>query len=130
MFESMITRVQTASKPLNALMAVNVEATEKIVGKQAELFTGLLREGLAFSQNVSEQVGFSGIFASGKNSLSKANDHVLSVSKDIYDVMTETQEKTGEVMRESFATMKEAASNSKPARAVKSVVAKTGTADK
>lgn len=122
MIESIVNKFQSATKPVNALLAVNVEAMEKIAEKQTALFTGLMHEGLDLSRNLTQQTNLSGFFGTGKATLDSVNDRVLSITKDIYDVMTETQEKTGDVMKESFLNAKEAAS--RPAKSIKAVASK------
>lgn len=122
MLNKVIDRFQSSMKPINSLMAINVEAMEKITAKQTALMTGLMRESLSFSEKLAEQTAFSGVLSSGKESISHINDSVLSTSKDIYDVMTETQEKTGEIMKESFNSAKLSAA--KPVKAIKSAVSK------
>ena len=105
---------QNSFKPVSELFAVNVKAMEQLAQQQTALFTGVLNDGVAYAEGLSAQKDIAGIVEAQKAYVEGVQEKVVAAAKDTYAVLTETQEKAGEVLKGAFVQAKEAATAAAP----------------
>jgi phasin family protein len=99
MFDKFNEQMQKSFKPMTDLIAVNTEVLEKLSEKQATLFSTLVNEGVAFTKEVSGQQDVNKVVESQKVYVEGLQEKLTSAAKESYDVITEAQEKAGEVFK-------------------------------
>lgn len=121
MFDKVAEQFQNSFKPVSDIVSVNAKAMEKLAQQQTSLFTGVLNDSVAYAEGLSGQKDVAGIVEAQKAYAEGVQEKMVSAAKDAYAVMTETQEKLGEVMKGAFAQANEVAAvaTPKPAKASK-----------
>lgn len=108
MFDTIVEQFKNAMKPASELMSLNAKAVELLMQQQAALVTTSMNETIALSKELMEQKDFSGVFKTQKEYLSGMKDTLVSTSKESYSVLTDTQEKAGELLKGAFTAEIEA----------------------
>ncbi len=106
MFEKFVEQTQNAFKPMSEIMALNVKAMEQLVDKQSTLVTGVMNDGVTYAKDVVAQKDVAGIYQAQKNYVEGVQEKMVSATKDVYSVMTEAQEKVGDLMKGAMAEVK------------------------
>lgn len=127
MFEKMVEQAQTAVKPMSDMFALNTEVMEKLAEKQATFFSDLMNDGVNYAKDLAEQKDVAGFYDLQKGYFESLQTKFVSTAKDSYTLISEAQEKTGEVLKEAFsdcipsmASMMPATTPAKPAKTTKS----------
>ncbi|TQV66138.1 phasin family protein [Exilibacterium tricleocarpae] len=116
MFEKFVEQTQSAFKPMSEIMALNVKAMEQLVDKQSTLLTGVMNDGVTYAKDVVAQKDIAGVYQAQKNYMEGVQEKMVSVTKDVYSVMTEAQEKMGDVMKGAVTEVKPVATPAKSAK--------------
>jgi phasin family protein len=103
MFDQFTEQFQNSFAPVNELVNVNVKAAEQLAQQQAALFTGMLNEGVAHAQNLATQKDVAAVVEAQKTYAENVQEKVVAAAKDAYSVVTDAQEKAGELLKGSFA---------------------------
>lgn len=103
MFDQFTEQFQNSFAPVNELVNVNVKAAEQLAQQQAALFTGMLNEGVAHAQSLANQKDVAAVVEAQKAYAENVQEKVVAAAKDAYGVVTNAQEKTGELLKGSFA---------------------------
>lgn len=108
-FDQISEQFQSFQKPINQLTAINAKALEQLTRQQADMVTDLLNDGVAYVEGVSGVKDIAGAFEFQKSYNENLQEKLVTSAKESYAVLVETQEKAGEVLKDSFAQVKEAA---------------------
>ena len=87
MFDQLTQQFQNSFAPVNELVNVNVKAAEQLAQQQAALYNGMLNEGVEHAQNPYAE---------------NVQEKVVAAAKDAYAVVTDAQEKAGELLKGAF----------------------------
>ncbi|NIB43356.1 phasin family protein [Pseudomaricurvus alkylphenolicus] len=107
MFDQITEQFQRTLKPVSDLATINAQVTEQLLQQQTNLFTGMMNDGVNFAKNVSEQKDMGAILEAQKSYAEGVQEKLVATTKDAYAVMTQAQEKVGEVLKTAFAEAKE-----------------------
>lgn len=99
MFDQMNEQLQKSLKPLTDLAAVNAKALEQLASQQSNLFSTLLNDGVEFTQGLSEKKDVNAVVEAKKTYLEGMQEKIVAATKESYDVISEAQEKAGEVLK-------------------------------
>lgn len=99
MFDKLNEQMQKSFKPMTDLIAVNTEVMEKLTEQQASLYSSLVNEGVAFTKELSGQQDVNKVIESQKEYVEGLQEKLTSAAKESYDVITQAQEKAGEVFK-------------------------------
>jgi hypothetical protein len=99
MMSKVYSAFQTSMKPASALLAINVDAIEKIATKQATLISGLMKKSVKLTEQMAEDESFKAVLGSGKASVGEAAQDVKATFIGIKDILVETTGKNGEVVK-------------------------------
>ena len=103
MFDQLTQQFEKSFAPVNELVNVNVKAAEQLAQQQAALFTGMLNEGVAHAQKLSAQKDVSAVVEAQKVYAENFQEKVIAATKEAYNVVTEAQQKSGELLKGSFS---------------------------
>ncbi|MEJ2419399.1 MAG: phasin family protein [Exilibacterium sp.] len=106
MYNKFVEQSQSFVKPLGELAALNVKAIEQLIEKQSALFSGVLNDGVTYAKDLAEQKDIAGVYNTQKAYFEGVQDKVVTVAKDVYSVVTEAQDKVGEVMKSAVPNFK------------------------
>jgi phasin family protein len=106
MFNQSTEQFQNSFAPVTALVESNVKIIEKLAQQQAALFTGMLNDGVAHVQSLSTEKDINAVVEAQKAFAESAQEKVTAAAKDAYAVVTEAQEKAGELFKGTFAAAK------------------------
>ncbi|MCV6624827.1 MAG: phasin family protein [Cellvibrionaceae bacterium] len=99
MFEQVNEQIQKSLKPMSELASVNAKALEQLASQQNALFTGLLNDGVNFSQSLTEKQDVNAMVEAQKAYLEGVQEKIVAAAKETYDVISDAQEKAGEVLK-------------------------------
>ncbi len=102
MFDQFTKQFENAYAPVNDLVSLNVKAAEQLAKQQAALFTGMINDGVAHAQNLSNQKDISAVAVAQKEYAEGVQEKLTAAAKDAYSVMTGTQEQAGELLKGAF----------------------------
>lgn len=126
MFEKMVEQAQSAVKPMSDVFALNTEVMEKLAEKQASFFSDLMNDGVTYAKDLAEQKDVAGFYDLQKGYFESLQTKFVSTAKDSYTLISEAQEKAGEMLKDAFgdyvpsmASMMPATPPAKPAKAPK-----------
>ncbi len=123
MFDKVAEQFQNSCQPLADLIAVNTNALEQLAQQQTTLVTGVLNDGVAFAEGLSAQKDVTSFVEAQKAYAEGVQEKVTAAAKDAYSVLTETQEKAGEVLKCAFEQAKEVATPAAAPKAAKAAKA-------
>jgi len=99
MLDKMFEQAQNSFKPVNDLVALNTKVLEEVSEKQKAFFADLVADGMAFAKEMGSQKDFSGVYQAQKSYLEGLQEKFVAASTEAYELMTNTQEKAGEVIK-------------------------------
>lgn len=99
MFDQMNEQLQKSLKPLTDLATVNAKALEQLASQQSTLFSTLLNDGVEFSKGLGEKKDVNALVEAQKTYLEGMQEKIVAATKESYDVISEAQEKAGEVLK-------------------------------
>lgn len=124
MFDKMTEQFQNSFKPVSELVAINAAAMEKLANQQTALFTGVLNDSVAYAEGLANQQDISAVVEAQKSFAEGVQEKVVCAAKDAYEVMAETQEKAGELLKGAYTQAQEVATAVAPKAAKASKAAK------
>ncbi len=117
MFDKMNEQLQNSMKPVTDLANLNAKAFEQLATQQSTLFSTLMSGGMAFAQSSAEQKDVNTLMEAQKSYAQDVQETVLKAAKESYAVISETQEKSGELLKKAMedaqATVAQAAKAAK-----------------
>ncbi|SMF08277.1 phasin family protein [Alteromonadaceae bacterium Bs31] len=99
MLDKMFEQAQNAFKPVNELYTLNTKVLEELADKQKELFTDMVNESMTFAKELGSQKDFSGVYQTQKSYLEGVQNKWVNASTEVYELLTTSQEKAGEVIK-------------------------------
>jgi phasin family protein len=102
MFDKMNEQLQNSMKPVTDLANLNAKALEQLATQQSTLFSTLMSGGMAFAQNSAEQKDVNTLMEAQKSYAQDVQETVLKAAKESYAVISETQEKSGELLKKAM----------------------------
>lgn len=99
MFDKIVEQTQSAVKPFSDLMALNAKAVEQVVEKQSAFITGVMNDSVNYAKQLSEQKDIAGFYQTQKTYMEGIQEKMVDTTKGVYSIMTDSQEKTGEVLK-------------------------------
>ena len=114
MFEQFTEQFQSALKPANSLMAVNVQTFEKLTQHNTALMSGLVTDTMTYTKGLSSHKDVNGYMEAHKGYLEGLQDKMSTAAKDVYAILTEAQEQATEGWKDMF-TQAAPAKAAKPA---------------
>ena len=117
MFDKMNEQLQNSMKPVTDLANLNAKAFEQLATQQSTLFSTLMSGVMAFAQSSAEQKDVKTLMEAQKSYAQDVQETVLKAAKESYAVISETQEKSGELLKKAMedaqATVAQAAKAAK-----------------
>ncbi len=111
MIDKVNEQLKKAMQPIEDLVSANTQALEKLASQQAELFTGLFEDSISFAQGATELRDLEGLVEAQKAYASEVQEKITTAAKDAYDVISEAQQKAGEVLQQAASDAQEAVSS-------------------
>ncbi|MCG7530637.1 phasin family protein [Psychrobium sp. MM17-31] len=102
MLDKMNEQLQSSMKPVTDLATLNAKALEQLATQQSSLFSTLMSGGIAFAQNSAEQKDVSAMLEAQKSYAQDVQETVLKAAKESYALISETQEKSGELIKKAM----------------------------
>ncbi len=102
MFEKMVEQAQSAFKPMTDVFALNTEVMEKLAEKQAGYLSESMNDSINYAKELAEQKDLAGFYDLQKSYLDAVQSKMVSVAKESYELISEAQEKTGEMLKDAF----------------------------
>lgn len=102
MLDKMNEQLQSSMKPVTDLATLNAKAFEQLATQQSSLFSTLMSGGIAFAQNSAEQKDVSAMLEAQKSYAQDVQETVLKAAKESYALISETQEKSGELIKKAM----------------------------
>ncbi|MBU2978605.1 phasin family protein [Alteromonas sp. C1M14] len=99
MFEQMNEQMQTAMKPVTDLAALNMSTIQELAEKQNSLYKSLLSEGMSYFEKASQQKDLMSLAETNKAYVESMQETVADVAKSSYTVISEAQQKAGEMFK-------------------------------
>jgi phasin family protein len=99
MLEQMTEKFQSAMKPATELATLNMSTMQTLAEKQNSLFSTLLSDGMSFVETVSQQKDVMSLAEAQKAYFEGVSEKVTESAKSSYEVITEAQQKAGEMMK-------------------------------
>jgi phasin family protein len=117
MFEQLTEQFQSALKPANSLLAVNIQTFEKLTQQNTALVTGLVNDTMSYTKSLSDKKDLNGFMEAQKSFLEDLQEKFTAATKDTYGIISEAQEQAAEMFKDAWSTAAPAAakSASKPA---------------
>lgn len=113
MFEQMTEQFQSALKPANSLLAVNIQTFEKLTQHNTALVTGMVNDTMSFTKSLSDKKDLNAFLEAQKSFLEDMQEKLTSATKETYGIVTEAQEQASEMLKEAWSSATPAAA--KPA---------------
>ncbi len=102
MFDKMVEQTQQAFKPMSDVFALNAEVMEKLAEKQASFFSDVMNDGLSYAKELADQKDLAGLYELQKSYAEDFQSKVMATAKDSYGLLTDAQEKTGDMLKDVF----------------------------
>ncbi|MBU3020761.1 phasin family protein [Aestuariibacter sp. A3R04] len=99
MFEQMNEQIKTAMKPMSDLASLNMSTMQELAEKQNSLYKSLLSEGMSYFEKASQQKDLMSLADANKAYAESVQEKVSDVAKSSYEVLTEAQQKAGEMFK-------------------------------
>lgn len=103
MFEQLTEQFQSAMKPANNLMAVNIQTFEKLTQQQTALLSGVVNDTMAYTKGLSSQKDVSTYMETNKCFLEGLQEKFTSAAKDVYGILSEAQEQSADTYKDLFS---------------------------
>ena len=125
MYEKVFEQAESFFKPFNEIIALNMEAWDKIREQQTELYQELMADGIEYAKDISKpSMDIAEIFASQQSFVEGVKDKLTTNAYNNYDYLADVQGKSSELWQSALEqTAKEAAA----ATSATSTVAKKKT---
>ncbi|USE37971.1 phasin family protein [Endozoicomonas sp. SCSIO W0465] len=107
MFEQITEQYQKSMKPMSELADINAKVCEQLLQKQTGLITRMIKGYVNYAQSAGHPDDVSGVMEAQKAYVESLQDNIVTTAKDTYAVITEAQEKVGELMKDAFTEAKE-----------------------
>ncbi|MEG3765838.1 phasin family protein [Alteromonas sp. 14N.309.X.WAT.G.H12] len=99
MFEQMNEQMKTAMKPVTDLATLNMSTMQDLAEKQNALYKSLLSEGMSYFEKASQQKDLMSLAETNKAYVESMQETMADVAKSSYAVITEAQQKAGEMLK-------------------------------
>lgn len=99
MFEQMNEQLKSSMKPLTEIAALNMSTLQDLTEKQSALFSTLMSDGVSFFEKATQQKDLSSLTEAQKAYAEQLQGTLTDAAKDTYGVLTETQQKTAELVK-------------------------------
>ncbi len=109
MFDNIFEQVQTATKPMTELVTFGTETAEQLFKKQSEFTSEVVADSVEFTKGVLAQKDVNGVIELQKSFLESMQEKATANGKELYDELTEVQEKSSELWKDMFSKAGEAA---------------------
>jgi phasin family protein len=109
MFSDVIEQFQTASQPFSEFLTFSTETAGQLFRKQGEFVSDVLTDSFDFTKEVLAQKDISSVAELQKRYLETMQAKAMANGKEVYQELTEVQEKTTEFMKDLFVKAGEVA---------------------
>ena len=99
MFEQMNEQMKTAMKPMTDLASLNMSTMQDLAEKQNALYKSLLSEGMSYFEKAAQQKDLMSLAETNKAYVESVQETVTDAAKSSYAVITEAQQKAGEMFK-------------------------------
>lgn len=99
MFEQMNEQLKSAMKPVSELASLNLNTFQQLAEKQSALYSSLVSEGMAYAEKATQQKDVTSFVEAQKAYFETLQTSVTDAAKDSYSVLTEAQQKAGELLK-------------------------------
>lgn len=100
MYDQINEQLQKSLKPVTDLTQINVKTLETLAEKQKELFSSLLETSKTFAENAQGNTDVNNAIESQKAYAQTLQETIVAAAQDAYGVISEAQEKSGEILKE------------------------------
>ncbi|WP_218309240.1 phasin family protein [Alteromonas antoniana] len=99
MFEQMNEQFKTAMKPMTDLATLNMNTVQELAEKSNALYSSLLSESMSYFEKASQQKDLMALAETQKAYAESVQETMSEAAKSSYAVLTEAQQKAGEMMK-------------------------------
>lgn len=103
MFEQMTEQFQSALKPANSLLAVNIQTFEKLTQHNTALVTGMVNDTMSFTKSLSDKKDLNGFLEAQKSFMEDMQEKLTSATKETYSIVSEAQEQATDMIKEAWS---------------------------
>ena len=101
MYDKFFEQAHNAMRPMTELLSFNAKVMQQAAEKQNSFVKELIEDGVSYAKEMSAQKDYSGVFQTQKSYLEGVQAKWIAASTDAYEMMTATQEKMGEVLKDT-----------------------------
>lgn len=105
MNERLFQQAEQIFKPMTDMMALNAKTFEALAEKQTALMSDMWNDGLSYARNLSDKQDVESFYTSQKDYWETVNQKFNSTAQDAYKLLTEAQERMGELMQDSISAV-------------------------
>ncbi|UTA47609.1 phasin family protein [Simiduia sp. 21SJ11W-1] len=109
MFEQITEQFQSALKPANSLLAVNIQTFEKLTQHNTALVTGMVNDTMTFTKSLTDKKDLNGFLEAQKGFMEDMQEKLTSATKETYSIVSEAQEQAAEMVKEAWSSATPAA---------------------
>ncbi|VUD69030.1 hypothetical protein TDB9533_04394 [Thalassocella blandensis] len=103
MYEKVFEQAESFFKPFNDMIALNMEALDKIREQQTELYNELMADGIEYAKDLSKpSLDIAEIFASQQSYIEGVKDKITASAYSSYDCWADAQGKSGELWQSAL----------------------------
>ena len=117
MFDFFSDRNLNTLKPLSDMVSINAKVLETVAQKQTTLYTDLLQDSVQYVKGLSEQSDLAGVVDTNKSFAEKTQEKLILAAKDMYAIVTDSQQEAGSLMKDTLTTINEPAPKKTKAKA-------------
>lgn len=110
MIDEVNAQLQKSLQPMLELVSANTLALEQLVSQQSALLTRLFEDSVSFTQEVAESRGFDNLLQVQKAYTEEVQQKIAAAAKDIYQVISQAQEKTGQIFQNAVKDVQQVVS--------------------
>jgi phasin family protein len=99
MFEQMNEQFKTAMKPMSDLASLNLSTMQSLAEKQTELYSTMMSESMNYFEQLSGKKDVMAVAETQKAYVESMQEKMADTAKSSYSIMSEAQEKAGEMVK-------------------------------
>ncbi len=99
MYDQITEQLQKTLKPVTDITNINVKTLETLAEKQTALFQTLLSTSTEFTKSATAQTDVNSAVEAQKAYAQNLQETILAAAQDAYGVISEAQEKSGEILQ-------------------------------
>lgn len=103
MYEKFYEQAESMFKPMSAILSANLEVLDALRIKQTDLINNMVADGVELARELAGNTSADAIYSAQKSYWESVQDKLSANARDSFELLSETQEKVGDMLQESFS---------------------------